>query len=188
MFSLERILKIAVTVCLVCSSVFLMQASLINAKALIGQWLIESAWQKTLGTDQQHPPWPWADTYPVAQITIPRINKQLYVLQGASGEALAFGPGMNIYLNEANKIGVILIQAHRDTHFDFLTGLKPGDEIELQQAMSSQRFVVVEQQQVSKPSITLHDAEEEVLILSTCSTSPQQHSGMREVLIARRAS
>ena len=65
----------------------------IPAKAKFAQVLLEDAWQKTLITQQPIKPWPWADTWPVGRLSAPAQNQSLIVLAGASGEALAFGPG-----------------------------------------------------------------------------------------------
>src|SRR6478609_5123012 len=68
----------------------------IAAKARLAQHLIEQAWQQTLGEPgHAHKPWSWADTWPVLHLqTLQRDGwHDSYVLQSASGESLAFGPG-----------------------------------------------------------------------------------------------
>jgi sortase A len=75
--------------------------------------------------------WSWADTWPVAKIEVKRLNASAIVLQGGSGEALAFGPAL---LNETAKPGergTSVIAAHRDTHFEFLQYVKQGDVIDV---------------------------------------------------------
>jgi sortase A len=39
-------------------------------------------------------PWPWADTWPVARIAVPRLSVQAVVLAESSGQALAFAGGL----------------------------------------------------------------------------------------------
>lgn len=186
----DRIMTTVITLCLVAGSGYLMGASLINAKAIFGQWLIENAWEKTLLTNERHRPWPWADTYPVAKLNVPHLGKELFVLQGATGEAMSFGPGMSTYLDEEDQLAVILIQAHRDTHFRFLPELKAGDVLELQlpEAMGFQRFVVQQKKSVKRPEFQLNEAlENPVLILSTCSETANSNNEVREVLLAQTA-
>ena len=65
----------------------------IHAKAIVAQVLLERAFAQTLATGQDAKPWPWADTWPVARIEVPRLGKSAIVLHGSSGQALAFGPG-----------------------------------------------------------------------------------------------
>ena len=51
------------------------------------------------------------------------------VLAGASGQALAFGPGQVERTPEAGEPGTAIYSAHRDTHFAFLGEVVLGDEI-----------------------------------------------------------
>src|SRR5258708_1490834 len=64
-----------------------------HAKALVAQVLLQRAFAQTLTTGKDVKPWSWADTWPVARIDIPRLGKSAIVLNGSSGQALAFGPG-----------------------------------------------------------------------------------------------
>lgn len=104
----------------------------IEAKAGLAQLLIERAWaQKLAQPELDAAPWPWADTQPVGRLQwldeAGRVQKDLYVLAGAHGEALAFGPG----LMDAGA-GVRVIGGHRDTHFAFLRRLEKGDRLRWQ--------------------------------------------------------
>jgi len=53
------------------------------------------------------------------------------VLEGASGQALAFGPGHIQQTVDAGERGVAVYAAHRDTHFRFLRNVAMGDVIEI---------------------------------------------------------
>lgn len=102
-------------------------------------------------------PWPWADTYPVAKIHFysgptSRFGSQrqarqqelagtrqkklaaqpLYVLAGASGRTMAFGPGHMSATPLPLEGGNSVITGHRDTHFAALQYLNPGDLIKVQ--------------------------------------------------------
>ena len=68
------------------------QAVWIHAKALLAQVLLERAFAQTLATGTDVKPWSWADTWPVARVSVPRLGRSAIVLAGASGQALAFGP------------------------------------------------------------------------------------------------
>jgi sortase A len=74
-------------------------------------------------------PWAWADTWPVARISVPRLGRSAIVLAGASGQALAFGPGHLERTPDAGEEGTAIYSAHRDTHFAFLADVAIGDEI-----------------------------------------------------------
>jgi sortase A len=101
----------------------------IHAKAILAQVLLERAFAQTLSTGQDAKPWPWADTWPVARVDVPRLGKSAIVLHGSSGQALAFGPGQLERTPPAGEPGTAVFAAHRDTHFDFLAGVVTGDEI-----------------------------------------------------------
>ena len=58
-----------------------------------------------------------------------RLNVQTIALAGASGQALAFGPGHVGGTAEPGERGIAVYSAHRDTHFRFLKDVAIGDEI-----------------------------------------------------------
>jgi sortase A len=104
----------------------------IHAKALLAQALLERAWQRTLGEGERVRPWPWADTFPVARLTIPRVGTSLIVLSGASGRTLAFGPGHTAGSAAPGDVGTAIVSGHRDTHFAVLQELRRGDEVRIE--------------------------------------------------------
>ena len=103
--------------------------AMIHAKAVLAQYLLKQAFAESLATGQPVKPWAWADTWPVARLDVPRLGASAIVLQGASGQALAFGPGLLANTPQPGEKGTSVIAAHRDTHFAFLRDAKPGDEI-----------------------------------------------------------
>jgi sortase A len=109
--------------------VLVAQGLWIHAKALVAQVLLERAFAETLTTGKNVKPWSWADTWPVARIEIPRLGKRAIVLNGGSGQALAFGPGHLERTPDAGEPGTAVYAAHRDTHFAFIGEVRLGDEI-----------------------------------------------------------
>jgi sortase A len=103
----------------------------IHAKAWLAQALLERAFDRSVATGQPVKPWSWADTWPVARIEVKRIGASAIVLAGASGQALAFGPGHIDQTVDAGERGVAVYAAHRDTHFRFLRNVAIGDVIEI---------------------------------------------------------
>lgn len=102
----------------------LANAGYIQGKAHLAQFLIGQAWEESLASGGlPTKPWPWADTWPVAKLDIPHQSLQLYVLAGATGNALAFGPGHESASAQLGEPGLSLIGGHRDTHFGFLKTL-----------------------------------------------------------------
>lgn len=108
-------------------------AGYIALKAQLAQFLIANSWDTSRLADG-HPakPWPWADTWPIARLKVPRHGIDLFVLSGATGNALAFGPGYEVASAMPGEKGVTLIGGHRDTHFEFLQHLQPNTLLSLQ--------------------------------------------------------
>lgn len=104
-------------------------AAMIHAKAQLAPLLLEQAWQRSQRQARPVRPWPWADALPVARLEVPRLELHRIVLDGDSGHALAFGPGLSGAAARPGEAGLAVISAHRDTHFRFLRRLLPGDPL-----------------------------------------------------------
>ena len=117
-----------------CGLWFIGQGSYIHTKAIVAQILLKAAWSETLQGQKEVKPWPWADTWPVGRLSVPRLGIDRIVLAGTSGQSLAFGPGHLFGSAMPGEAGNIVIAGHRDTHFRFLKDLVIGDTIELQTA------------------------------------------------------
>lgn len=115
-----------------CGLWFIGQGAYIHAKALLAQVLLKSAWAETLDGTKEVKPWPWADTWPVSRLSVPSLGVNRIVLAGASGQALAFGPGRLVVTGTGKGPFNIVIVGHRDTHFRFLRKLQTGTLIRLQ--------------------------------------------------------
>ena len=146
------------------------QGAYIHAKALLAQVLLERAFTETITTGRDTKPWSWADTWPVARIEVPRIGASAIVLEGSSGQALAFGPGHVEVSSQPGEQGVAVYSAHRDTHFRFLKDVKIGDLISV-----TRRDGEVFLYRVTHTSVVPFDesgidprASGQELILSTC--------------------
>ena len=120
---------IAAIILALAGAVLLGQGVYIHAKALLAQVLLECAFDETITSGHTVKPWPWADTWPVARIEVPRLHASTIALAGSSGQALAFGPGHLELTPDAGERGVAVYSAHRDTHFRFLKEIAIGDEI-----------------------------------------------------------
>jgi sortase A len=107
------------------------QGIYIHAKAMVAQILLERAFATSVRSGETVKPWSWADTWPVARIQVKRLHASAIVLDGSSGQALAFGPGHVENTPNAGEPGVAVYSAHRDTHFRFLGDLTIVDDIEV---------------------------------------------------------
>ena len=142
----------------------------IHAKAILAQILLEAAWSDTLNGHKEVKPWPWADTWPVGRLTVPRLGISRIVLAGASGSSLAFGPGLFSGMLLSGNRGNTVIAGHRDTHFRFLRDLRPGDIITLQTPDALTHEYHISEVRVVHETAThyLADTEDASLTLVTC--------------------
>lgn len=122
---------------------FIGQGTYIHAKAIVAQQLLEHAWENVKAGNPQSKPWPWADTWPIARLTVPHLDIDLIVLAGDSGRTLAFGPGHNFASASPGNKGNSLISAHRDTHFNFLQYLQSGDQLFIETAEAQNKIYTV---------------------------------------------
>lgn len=138
----QRLLRAGSAGLLAIALVLVVQASWIPAKAWLAQQLLERAWAQTLSDSQHHRPWPWADHWPVARLTFVAQQRSYIVLEGDSGSVLAFAPGHSPKSGLGNTAKSVIISGHRDTHFELLQKVQPGDVIELATVKGKQRFKV----------------------------------------------
>ncbi len=124
---------------------------LIPAKALLAQILLQHAWEKTLAIKNAGQgmtikpavrPWPWADTWPVGRIRVADLGVEQVILEGSSGEVLAFGPGHEPGSGLPGSRKHVVLYGHRNTSFSFVKELRQNDIIELEGAEGEVRYRV----------------------------------------------
>jgi len=161
----------AVMLGLVALGVALLAAGLwLPAKAELAQQLLQRAWTETRTNGGTVRPWPWADTWPVAQLRLPGSAAPLTVLAGASGRNLAFAPALMDGSALPGEPGVSVIAGHRDTHFRALATLVVGDRFSLERPDGAVYTYEVTALDVidSERAMLRLDAEESVVALITC--------------------
>jgi sortase A len=165
-------------------------AAWIHAKALVAQRLIALSWEQARRTGAATRPWPWADTRPIARLTLAARGVDLYVLDGASGRSLAFGPGHVSGTARPGSPGNSVIVAHRDTHFAFLRDVRPDEELVVEDESGRRtRFRIREVTIVDKHDARVLDAADSAqLTLITCYPfdAVQPGTPQRYVVIAER--
>ena len=111
---------------------FSFQAIKIEVKAKVAQVLLDYTWNKSLKENKPYKPWSSFDGSPILKLEIPRYNISQIVLEGTSGQSLAFGPAFHkeSFLPSTNKITAI--SAHRDNHGTYIKDLKIGEKINIQ--------------------------------------------------------
>lgn len=146
------------------------EGSWIYAKARLAQVLLQRAWSRTLAGELDVKPWPWADTWPVARLTVPAHRIDQIVLNGSYVRTLAFGPGYAESSSFPGSRGTTILTGHRDTHFRFLNRLKQHDEIVIETAGGkNRRYQILDTRIVDSREASIKlDPEVDRLILVTC--------------------
>jgi sortase A len=141
-------------------------------KAALAEELLNRAWSAARHGGGRIKPWPWADTWPVARLSLPPAahTGPLIVLAGATGRGLAFAPGLLDGSAEPGEPGVAVIAAHRDTHFRALARLALGDRFEIERADGARFDYAVTSIEVidTKAESLRLDANASVVSLVTC--------------------
>lgn len=146
-------------------------ATWIPMKAWLAQQLLRSAWQATLEGERARP-WPWADMYPIALLEID--GEELIVLDGASGRALAFGPGLLASSARPGESGVCVIAGHRDTSFTRLGDLARGARLNLTTRSGETITYEVTRIETTPSSEWTTATSDQKLVLVTCVASDHE--------------
>ncbi len=184
-------IRTLIMACLLCLGFWqLGQGAYIPAKAWFAQELMQRAWLRTGEEGDQHAPWPWADTWPVARLTAKSGDVDLIVLAGGSGRTLAFGPGHLSASSLPGNAGNSVIAGHRDTHFSFLRDVEIGESLMIERISGRKHLYEVIGIDVvdSRRGSLLLDTEAPVLSLVTCYPFDQAAAGgpLRYVVTAKK--
>lgn len=158
---------IAVTLAL-CAAGIGAQPAWLQAKAALAQVLLQSAWSESRDSGEAVKPWPWADTHPVARLTVPRLSIDQIVLAGDAGRVLAFGPGWAEASATPGSHGHSVISGHRDNHFAFLRLLNDGDRVLVETTEGQRAYRVTAQQVVDSREQRIALDGGDTLTLVTC--------------------
>jgi sortase A len=119
----------ALLVVLFIGAVLASRALYLRGKATLAAILIRKAWDETLKGDRPTPPWPWADTHPIARLQIPSLGYDELVLEGASGRNMAFGPTRLMNAAAPGEPGNVVLAGHRTSWFQPLQHVRDGDAL-----------------------------------------------------------
>ena len=167
---LSRALTIGASSSILLAVVLSSASFYISAKALLAQQLLQHAWNTSIESGVGTKPWSWADVNTTARLNLPSINASVVVLSDASGEAMAFGPGL-VAGNPLNaQAESLAIGGHRDTHLAFLEHMAIDSPIELQALDgTTHRYKLLDKQIVDSSKTSLAIATTTPgLILITC--------------------
>jgi sortase A len=151
--AVRQILTVLTLLALTGAGVLLGRAAYLRAKAALASVLIRKAWDKTARTSRPVRAWSWADTHPVARLVIPTLDFDEIVLEGASGEALAFAPARMMNGAAPGEPGNIILAGHRTSSFRPLEHVRTGDRIILEWSAGRQGRTIVRTYAVSEVAV-----------------------------------
>lgn len=156
--------------------------------AHVAQGLLHTAWVRTQASGQKVKPWPWANTWPLARLSVPRIDVEQIVLARAVDEDMsAFALGHSNSSVLPGELGNTVLNAHHRKTFDsFLKKLQQGDTLVLESPRSGRwhykvsAIYIVDKTdtQLVKPSLKRR------LTLTSDYPSAKSKNGLRYVVIA----
>lgn len=182
-YKLKTLSALSLSIALITGS----QAAWMTSKAWLAQHMLSTTWRQSLLSGVPGKPWQWADTSTIAQLTIPATKQSLIVLDDASGEAMAFGPGLAGGDPLLASTSTIAIGGHRDTHLAFLEHLDNGELIELETIDGkTHRYRLIDKQVVDTRSQSLDISRKKAgLVLITCYPFNPMQTGGPLRLVAR---
>lgn len=106
---------------------------------------------------------------PVAKLSVPRLDRTLYVIEGTDQRDLKKGPGHMPGTALPGAAGNCVIAGHRDTHFRLLSQVKVGDEVDLETRYGAFRYRIRSMHVVLPTNVSsLQPTKDPVLHLVTC--------------------
>jgi sortase A len=160
--------------------------SLISLHNVFTQGLLHTAWVRTQSSGHQVKPWPWAETVPIARLSIPSLDTKHVVLE-YTDEAL---PAVAItHANSSvppGELGNSILNVSHDGYTHFLRRLKPGDVLLLESVHSGLwRYRVSTIYIVDKSNTVLIEPSlSRRLTLVSCYRCDQQQNKFRYVVVA----
>jgi sortase A len=169
-----KIVRTVALLALLAGASLMGRALYMHAKAELAGILIRRAWNQSLETGKVHAPWPWADTFPVARLRIPRLGYDEFVLEGATPRTLAFGPARLFSGADFGEPGNLVLAGHRTSWFKPLEGIEQNDSIQMswfdaQRHLHERTYTVRAIRVVDPQDVTLlAPTADDALTLITC--------------------
>jgi len=172
---------------------FIGTAFYIPAKAMLSRQLLERAWTRTLAEHGRvSKPWPWATSWPVARLWIPRHAVDEIVQEGAVLSDQEHDRGTGLYSTVDRNSGTVMINAVGGEDARMAGNIALGESLQLQDEtgeLSSYRVEDLQIIDIRYTAISMpHDGKWLMLVVRFPFGSGSDDSGKRYVISAINAS
>ncbi|MEN9849831.1 MAG: hypothetical protein RL368_2571 [Pseudomonadota bacterium] len=160
--------------------------SLYSPQAWVAHGLLHTAWVRTQASGRQVKPWPWANTYPLARLSIPQLNFERVILARASEGVSSYALGHLDSSAIPGELGNSILSVHPDTDLRILQNLHVGDLLVLESLRSGLwRYKVSDIQVVEKSNMQLlTPIMNRRLTLISCYSCTSERDLWRYVIVA----
>jgi len=108
------------------------QGKEIFLKTWLSRGLLHTAWVRTQASGRIVKPWPWANTWPLGRIYVPRLKLEQVILYNNSNNILSLAPSHANSTVLPGYMGNSVLNIDRNIYFKFLKHLKTNDKIVLE--------------------------------------------------------
>jgi sortase A len=110
------------------------QGNLVSAEAWLAQRLLHTSWLRAQASGRKVEPWPWANAWPLARLSVPHLKLEEIVLNQAGDNGMsAFALGHSRSSVLPGELGNSVLNVHhRETFTKFLKQLRQGDTLVLE--------------------------------------------------------
>lgn len=119
------------------------QGKEIYLKTWLSRALLHTAWVRTQASGRIVKPWPWANTWPLGRIYVPRLNMEQIILFNNSNNILSLAPTHTNSSVLPGYVGNSVLNVHRNIYFYFLKDLKPTDQMILESLNNGRSYYKV---------------------------------------------
>lgn len=162
-------IKVLTFLLLTAGSLLIGDSLLFYAKGFVGQELLKIAWNKSKQNNINNKAWPWAETYPVGNLIIPKIDFNKVIIEGSDDGSMIFGSSHLSGTALPGENGNCVIAGHRDTFFRRLGEIGEGDRIYLEGKESRGWYIITHTEICNPDDIQwIEPMEERILTLVTC--------------------
>ncbi len=166
---------------------FSQSPSMAGIRSWISKGLLYTAWVRTQSSGDQIKPWPWAETWPLARLSIPDMGIEHIIVAHASEKNVAFTLGHLESSVPPGEMGNSGLLVRREGYYEFLKILKPDDLLVLESLHSGKwhyRVSAIYVVPKTNTQILASSANRRLTLISCYPCTSERKSYFRYVIVA----